>query len=52
MGITLIVDSKPWKIFWGFSFFGGGELLLKTNQSSDVLHSVNFYGRMNSIVTT
>lgn len=51
MGITLIVDSKPWKIFWGFSFLGG-ELLLKTNQSSDVLHSVNFYGRMNSIVIT
>lgn len=51
MGITLIVDSKPGK-YSGVFLFLGGELLLKTNQSSDVLHSVNFYGRMNSIVTT
>ncbi|EFR86057.1 hypothetical protein NT04LM_0391 [Listeria monocytogenes FSL F2-208] len=50
MAIISIVEFKPRKTFWGFSF--SDELLLKTNQPCDVLRSINFCGRMNSIVTT
>ncbi len=49
MEIILITKSKT----LGFlGFFELSDTCEKTNQPCDVLHSLKFYGRMNSIIAT